>query len=83
MTRTVSAWVTSGDEFLGSAGPFAVDVPWWSEVGPVFEWLEELLGVPVLVLRLLDVEGGARGRDGHVTYHVEALERPGSGLLDQ
>ncbi|MEU1033791.1 phosphotransferase [Streptomyces mirabilis] len=83
MTRTVSAWVTSGDEFLGSAGPFAVDVPWWSEVGPVVGWLEELLGVPVLVLRLLDVEGGARGRDGHVTYHVEALERPASGPLDQ
>lgn len=61
MTRTVSAWVTSGDEFLGSAGPFAVDVPWWSEVGPVVGWLEELLGVPVLVLRLLDVEGVRAG----------------------
>ena len=75
--------MTSGDEFLGSAGPHGVDVPWWSEVGPVVGWLEELLGVPVLVLRLLDVEGGSGGRDGHVTYHVEALERPASGLLAQ
>jgi hypothetical protein len=75
--------VTSDGELLGGAGPFAVDVPWWSEVKPVVDRLEELLGVPVLVLRLLDVDGGAGSRDGHVTYHVEALERPTAGLLDQ
>lgn len=75
--------MTSGGAFLGSAGPFAVDVPWWSEVEPVVGRLEELLGVPVLILRLLDVEAGAGGRDGHVTYHVEALGRPATGLLDQ
>ncbi|MEU9287406.1 aminoglycoside phosphotransferase family protein [Streptomyces sp. NPDC048275] len=83
MTRTVSAWVTSDDDFLGSVGPFPVEVPWWSEVEPVVGRLEELLGVPVLVLRLLDVDGGEGGRDGHVTYHIEALERPAAGLLDQ
>ncbi|WP_330302341.1 MULTISPECIES: aminoglycoside phosphotransferase family protein [unclassified Streptomyces] len=83
MSRTVSAWVTSGGDFLGVAGPFPVDIPWWSEVEPVIGHLEGLLGVPVLVLRLVDVDGGAGGRDGHVTYHVEALARPAPGLLDR
>ncbi|MFC3572183.1 aminoglycoside phosphotransferase family protein [Streptomyces yaanensis] len=83
MSRIVSAWVTSGEEVLGVAGPSAVDVPWWSEVEPVVGWLEDLLGVPVLVLRLLTVDGGEGGRDGHATYHVEALERPAPGLLDR
>ncbi|PZG24566.1 aminoglycoside phosphotransferase family protein [Spongiactinospora gelatinilytica] len=73
--------MTSGAEFLGTAGPFAVEVPWWSEVEPVIASLRRALGVDVLVLRLLGVEGGVGGRDGHVTYHVEALERPASGLL--
>ncbi|MET8413826.1 aminoglycoside phosphotransferase family protein [Streptomyces sp. NPDC005195] len=83
MTRTVSAWVSAGDEVLGGVGPFPVDIPWWSEVAPVVDRLEKLLGVPVLVLRLLDVDGGEGGRDGHVTYHVEALGRPAPGTLEQ
>ncbi|MFD1663644.1 phosphotransferase family protein [Streptomyces caeni] len=83
MSRTVSAWVTSGEDVLGVVGPFPVDVPWWPEIGQVVERLEGLLGVPVWVLRLLTVDGGEGGRDGHVTYHVEALERPGRGLLAQ
>ncbi|MFI6735078.1 aminoglycoside phosphotransferase family protein [Nonomuraea sp. NPDC050451] len=81
MDRTVSAWVTSGGERLGVIGPFAVDVPWWAEVEPVVAHLRQVLGVDVLVLRLLDVDGGEGGRDGHVTYHVEALERPAPGRL--
>jgi hypothetical protein len=79
----VSAWVTSGGRFLGVTGPFPVDIPWWSEVEPVIGRLEGLLGVPVLVLRLVDVDGGVGGRDGHVTYHVEALRPPAPGVLDQ
>ncbi len=39
--------------------------------------LERTLGVPVVVLRLLTVEGSDGARDGHVTYHAEALEPPG------
>ncbi len=77
----MSAWVTSGGDILGVAGPFSVDVPWWAEVGPVVGQLERALGVPVLVVRLLDVDGGEGGRDGHVTYHVEALEPPEPGAL--
>jgi hypothetical protein len=83
MARTVSALVTSGPEYLGAVGPFAVGVPWWSEVEQVVALLTEVLGVRVLVLRLVRVNGGAGARDGHVTYHVEALGRPAPGLLDQ
>jgi Ser/Thr protein kinase RdoA (MazF antagonist) len=81
MSRTVSAWVTMGADLIGVVGPFPVDVPWWSEVEPVVAHLRRVLGVPVLVLRLLSVAGGQGARDGHVTYHVEALERPAPGPL--
>ena len=72
MGRRVSAVVTAGDRVVGTAGPFAVDVPWWAEVEPVVAHLRAVLGVPAYVLRLLAVDGGEGGRDGHVTYHVEA-----------
>lgn len=77
--RTVSAWITSEEHFCGVVGPFPVDVPWWAEAGPVVAYLEQVLGVRVWVLRLLSVEGGEGARDGHVTYHVEAAQRPEPG----
>ena len=80
MGRTVSAVVTFGSDCLGVAGPFAVDVPWWADVGPVVAGLTARLGVGVVVLRLLSVDGGEGARDGHVTYHVEAAAPPGRGL---
>ncbi|GII00834.1 hypothetical protein Pta02_28420 [Planobispora takensis] len=73
--------VTSQGECLGTYGPFPVESPWWAEVGPVAERLTAALGVPVMVLRLVRVEGGEGARDGHVTYHAEALARPRDGLL--
>ncbi|MBE1488437.1 aminoglycoside phosphotransferase family protein [Plantactinospora soyae] len=78
MGRTVTALVTYDGSCVGTVGPFPVDVPWWAEVGPVVAHLEETLGVPVLVLRLLTVEGADGARDGHVTYHVAALRPPGN-----
>jgi hypothetical protein len=81
MGRTVSAAVTWGDMYLGVIGPFPVSVPWWADVEPVVAHLRAALDVPVLVLRLLAVEGGEGARDGHVTYHVAALDRPAPGLL--
>ncbi|WP_344921068.1 phosphotransferase [Streptosporangium oxazolinicum] len=80
--RTVSALVTAGAEWLGTVGPFPVADPWWAEVGSVVTHLEGVLGAPVVVLRLVDAEDGGHGpRDGHTTYHVEALSRPTSGLV--
>lgn len=76
MGRTVSAWVTSGSDHLGLVGPFPVGQPWWAEAEEIGAHLRRVLGTPVWVLRLLSVEGGEGGRDGHVTYHVEALARP-------
>ncbi|MFC4997535.1 aminoglycoside phosphotransferase family protein [Dactylosporangium cerinum] len=70
--------VTHGGACAGTVGPFPVDDPWWAEVEPVVAHLEETLGVPVLVLRLLAVDGADGGRGGRVTYHVEALRPPGA-----
>src|SRR6266568_3714117 len=78
MGRMVTAVVTHGGACAGVVGPFPVDIPWWAEVEPVVTHLEEMLGVPVVVLRLLTVEGSDGARDGHVTYHAEALQPPGN-----
>ncbi|MFF3439201.1 phosphotransferase family protein [Streptosporangium sp. NPDC002721] len=78
--RTVSALVTTGGEWLGTVGPFPVADPWWAEVGSVVAHLEGVLGTPVVVLRLVDAEDRGRGpREGHTTYHVEALGPPATG----
>jgi Phosphotransferase enzyme family len=77
MGRTVTAVVTHGGACSGKVGPFPVDIPWWAQVEPVVAHLERTTGVPVVVLRLLTVEGSDGARDGHVTYHAEALEPPG------
>ncbi len=73
----VTAVVTHGGACAGMVGPFHVDNPWWAEVESVVTHLEETLGVPAVVLRLLAVEGSDGARDGHVTYHAEALQPPG------
>jgi hypothetical protein len=75
--RMVTVVVTHGGACAGAVGPFRVDNPWWAEVEPVVSHLEETLGVPAVVLRLLTVEGSDGARDGHVTYHAEALQPPG------
>jgi Ser/Thr protein kinase RdoA (MazF antagonist) len=77
MGRTVTAVVTYDGACAGKVGPFPVDIPWWAQVEPVVAHLERTTGVPVVVLRLLTVEGSDGARDGHVTYHAEALEPPG------
>jgi len=74
----VTAVVTYGGVCVGMVGPFHVDIPWWAEVEPVVAHLEETLGVPVVVLRLLTVEGSDGARDGYVTYHAEALQPSGN-----
>ena len=76
MERLVTAVVTCGGTCVGEIGPFPVDVPWWAETEPVVAHLESVLRVPVVVLRLLRVDGSEGARGGHVRYHVEALEPP-------
>lgn len=66
-------------EVLGATAPFAVEIPWWQEVGPVVEAARGLLGVPVTVLRLLGA-GGDDGCGGPVTYLAE-VDGPVRGLL--
>ena len=78
--RMVTAVVTHDGACVGAVGPFPVDVPWWAEVEPVVTHLEQVLGVPAVVLRLLSVEGSDGARDGHVTYHAEALAPPPGDL---
>jgi hypothetical protein len=68
--------VTCGRTCVGEIGPFPVDVPWWAETEPVVAHLESVLRVPVVVLRLLRVDGSEGARGGHVHYHAEALEPP-------
>jgi Phosphotransferase enzyme family len=80
MGRSVTAVVTYGGACVGAVGPFEVDIPWWAEVEPVVAHVEAALGVPVVVLRLLTVDGSDGARDGHVTYHVAALAPPGEQL---
>jgi hypothetical protein len=74
--RRVRVIVTQGEDCLGTAGPWEVLTAWWTDVAPVNARLSAELGVPVMVLRLLTVDGGDGGRDSHVRYHAEALEPP-------
>lgn len=78
MARIVTAVVTHAGACAGTAGPFPVEVPWWAEVEPVVTHLEQTLGVPVVVLRLLGVDGSDGARDGQVCYLAEALRPPGN-----
>jgi hypothetical protein len=76
----VTAVITHDGTCAGAVGPFPVDVPWWADVEPVVTHLEQVLGGPAVVLRLLSVEGSDGMRDGHVTYHAEALTPPPGDL---
>ncbi|MFF3597209.1 aminoglycoside phosphotransferase family protein [Kitasatospora indigofera] len=78
--RTVTVHLTHRGKQLGRLGPFEVDGVRWPMVGSTVARLEEHLGVPVAVLRLIGVTDGEGGRGGHTTYHAEALERPVRGL---
>jgi hypothetical protein len=49
----------------------------WAKVEPGVRHLEETLGVPAVVLRLLRVDGSDGVRGGRVTYHSESLQPPG------
>ena len=68
--RWVRVVVSDGDRWLGALAPFPVGWPWWSDVGPVTEQLDGVLGVPTALLRMVRATGVAPA-GGEVTYHVE------------
>jgi len=82
VNRTVQALVGRAGEYLGAPPPFDVPGPWWSNVEPVTAHLDQLLGVPTAVLRLVHATNGDTGRGGAVVYHVEAFGRPPASVLD-
>ncbi|MEU4195254.1 aminoglycoside phosphotransferase family protein [Kribbella sp. NPDC026611] len=81
-TKTVEALVSVGERYVGRAPAFAVEPPWWSEVEAVTQHLDALLGVPTVVLRLVDTTSPTPMRGGRITYHVQALAEPRAGVLD-
>lgn len=79
--RTVTALVSRDGAWLGSVGPFEVPGPWWSYAEAITSHLDELLGVPTAVVRIVGSDRERMGNGGgHVTYHAEALEASGTGL---
>ncbi|HUQ55945.1 phosphotransferase, partial [Lentzea sp.] len=74
--RSIIALVSAPSGFAGRTDAIAVDSRWWPEAEPVNRALEQLLGVPTSVLRLVGAEGGERSAGGLVTYHVEAHGEP-------
>ena len=74
--RTIIALVSAPSGFAGRTDPFPVESPWWSDAEPVNQALEQLLGVPTSVLRLISVENGNPTNGGLATYHVEAHGEP-------
>lgn len=74
--RSIIALVSAPSGFAGRTGPIPVGSPFWNQVSQVNEALEQLLGVPTSVLRLVGVENGRTPAGGLVTYHVEAHGEP-------
>ncbi|MEU4441815.1 phosphotransferase [Actinosynnema sp. NPDC050801] len=79
LVREIRALVTVDGRCVGAAEPFTVDSPWWNDVEPVTAHLSRALGVPTSVLRLVSTTGRG-GRDGVVTYQVEADRVPARGV---
>ena len=79
--RTVTALVSSAGRYLGTVEPFEVPGPWWAYVEGVTGHLDQVLGVPTAVVRLLRADHAESGRGGPVTYHVEVLDPPRQGML--
>ncbi|RZU16065.1 phosphotransferase family enzyme [Kribbella rubisoli] len=81
--KTVEALVSVGARYVGRAPTFDVEPGWWSEVEAITRHLDELLGVPTFVLRLVHADEAVIGRGGRVVYHVEAMGEPRPGVLDE
>ncbi|WP_020390562.1 hypothetical protein [Kribbella catacumbae] len=71
-----------GDRYAGQLPPFEADRPWWSEVEATTRHLDDVLGVPTFVLRLVHADNAELGRGGRVVFHVQAATGPRPGVLD-
>ncbi|MFS8104985.1 phosphotransferase [Lentzea alba] len=76
--RHVIALVSAPSGFAGRTEILPIDNPDWNYVEPVNETLEQLLGVPTTVLRVVSIRGGGSqaAGGGLITYHVEAHGEP-------
>jgi hypothetical protein len=81
-SKTVEALVSVGDRYVGQVPTFEADRPWWSDVEATTRHLDELLGVPTFVLRLVHADNAELGRGGRVVFHVQAAGEPRPGVLD-
>lgn len=71
-----------GNRYAGRLPPFEAKRPWWSEVEATTRHLDEVLGVPTFVLRLVHADNAELGRGGRVVFHVQAAAEPRPGVLD-
>lgn len=78
--REVIALVTVAGEYVGTVGPFTVESRFWAEVDGVTEHLDQVLGVPTSVLRLVEAVGDYTSL-GTATYQVEAYGTPNPAAL--
>jgi hypothetical protein len=81
-TKTVEALVSLGSRYLGRVPAFEADRPWWSEIEATTAYLDRVLGVQSLVLRLVHADEAEIGRGGRVVYHVQVAAEPRPGVLD-
>lgn len=81
-TKTVEALVGLGGRYLGKVPAFEADRPWWSEIAATTAYLDELLGVRSLVLRLVHADEAELRRGGRVVYHVQVDGEPREGVLE-
>jgi Phosphotransferase enzyme family len=72
--------VDSGGRALGVLPPYAVELPWWQEVGDVVAGARAAYGIDVVVLRLLSAER-SQPPGGEVTYLAEYDGPPPPGCL--
>jgi hypothetical protein len=85
MGREVTLVLVRDGDLVGALAPFAVEAPWWPEVGPVADAVRARHGAVVQVLRLLRARPDRDdpfGMGGSVVYvaELEPGERPPTRL---
>jgi hypothetical protein len=71
---------SSGGEPIGTLPEFPVETPWWPDVEPVVDAARAAFGIEIVVLRLLATDAESDVMGGSVSYLVELVAGPSSGL---